>query len=588
MAVLARYLSTSNKEREQASKLLHGPKIKIQTNKEAFIKEVHDALYSSRICTYAQGLSLLAAASKEYNWNLNLPEMTRIWQGGCIIRAGILENIRFSFDNNPHLSNLLLDAYFNQKIADMSINWRKAIAFAVENGIPVAGISSACAYYDGYRCANLPTSLIQAQRDFFGAHTYKRIDKDGSFHTEWESKKRKGEGEGETETERDGEKEGERDNPARYKLGVVGTGHWVRRLHPSIERSKKITLHKGAGTTNYEDKKELLDNYRITKDTYFQIKPTADIPAEFFKDLDVVQIASYNQFHHSQTKMALEHGRATIVEKAIATERKSFEELMDFIIKKGYDKMVYPHLHYLSKALSRTIPQILPEAIKKYGKIKYASATFFEEVREEDIRRTWLLKPENGGIFLDWIHPVELLVKICGANFQECYTAEPYIVNAAYDVVNPTAVCARFKIAGEMFSKDATATIRVGKGFPPGHTHKTLRLVFEKNAYVDFNYISSEEEFETGSRGTWELAEFSGDKKTIVMKGAPKGPLSYDFLVLHMHDINEGKTLPLTMDDIKRIYEPVWQFHEASKNIIPKGDKQSVEQLLKDGVELAK
>jgi hypothetical protein len=250
--------------------------------------------------------------------------------------------------------------------------------------------------------------------------------------------------------------------------------------------------------------------------------------------------------------------------------------------------MIYPHLHYLSKALSRTIPQILPDAIKKYGKIKQASATFFEEVREEDMRRTWLLRLENGGIFLDWIHPVEILVHLCKADFLECYRAEPYIVNPAYDTVNPTAVCARFKIAGEMFSEGASATIRVGKGFPAGHTHKTLRLVFEKNAHLNLNYISSEEEFETGSRGTWELVEFSGGKKTTVMSGAPKGPLSYDFLVTHMLDMVEKKKAPLTIEEIKKIYEPVWQFHEAAINVAPIADTQAVERLLKDGIELAK
>ena len=190
-AVLLRYMSTSNKERENASKLLHGPKIKMRKDKEAFAKEVHDALYASKICSYAQGFSLIAAASKEYGWKLDFPEIARIWEGGCIIRAGLLENIRAAFSKNPNMPNLLLDAHFREKIVDLGGNWRKLIAFAVENGIPAAGMSSACAYYDSYRCARLPTNMIQAQRDFFGAHTYKRIDKEGSFHTEWESDEKK-------------------------------------------------------------------------------------------------------------------------------------------------------------------------------------------------------------------------------------------------------------------------------------------------------------------------------------------------------------------------------------------------------------
>ncbi|MBU4452396.1 MAG: NADP-dependent phosphogluconate dehydrogenase [Nanoarchaeota archaeon] len=568
MAVLLRYMSTSNKERESASKMLSGPKIKTRKDKETFAKEVHDALYASKLCAYAQGFSLMAAASKEHGWNLNFPEIARIWEGGCIIRAELLENIRSAFSGNQNISNLLLDVHFREKISDLQSNWRKLIAFAVENGIPATGISSACAYYDSYRCARLPTNLIQAQRDFFGAHTYKRIDKEGSFHTEWEPK--------------------EGDDSAKYKLGVVGTGHWVRRLHPSIKKSNKLLLHKGAGVTRFEDKKAVLDEYNITKDRYFQIPSVAELPLEFFKDLDAVQIASYNQFHHEQTKQSLAHGKVTVVEKTFATERKGFDDMIDFIKKNGHEKKVYPHLHYLSKALTRSLAEILPEALKNYGKITCAAGTFVEETREEDMRRTWLLKPENGGIFLDWIHPVEVLAKFCGANFLECKSIEPYIVNPAYDTVNPTGLCARFKISGSAFTKDAFATIRVGKGFPAGVTYKSLRLFFEKSVVLDLNYISSEEEFQTGLRGAWELAELDGDKKTVLKKGTPEGPLSYDFLVKNMLNMIDGKEPPLSIDEIKRIYEPVWQVQEAAKGLVSISEKKSVEQFIKDALEKAK
>ncbi len=574
-AVLARYMSTSNKERVNANKVLGGPKIKKRTDKEKFIKEVHDALYASRICAYAQGFSLLAAASKEFNWNLNFSEMARIWQGGCIIRAELLQSIKQAFDRNSQIQNLLLDKYFSEKIRSLQGGWRKAAAFAIEIGIPATGMSAACAYYDSYRNPCLPTNMIQAQRDYFGAHTYKRVDKEGTFHTEWGSK------------EDDKKKDS---NLTQYKLGVIGTGHWVRRLHPSIKNSNKIALHKGAGVTKFEDKKAILDEYNITKDRYFQIEPHAEggMPHDFFKDLHAVQIASYNQFHSGQAKQALEHGRVTVVEKAFATERKGFEEMMAFIKKNGHEKRIFPHLHYLSKALTRTIPEILPEAMGKYGKIKCAVATFVEETSEEDMRRTWLLKPENGGIFLDWIHPVEILAKFCGANFLKCESVEPYIVNPAYDTANPTGICARFKVSGDVFSKDASVTIRVGKGFPAGNTHKSLRLFFEKDAVLDLNYLSSEEEFRTGLRGNWELAEIDGDKLTVVKKGTPKGPLSYDFLVTNMLNVIEGKCPPLTMDEIAKIYEPVWQVQEAAKGAALIGDKKSVEQFIKNALEKTK
>jgi len=186
-AVFFRYISSYKQEREKANKLLFGPKIKKINDKEGFIKALYHALYASEICVFAQGFFLLRSASKEYNWNLDLKNVVRIWQGGCIIRVGFLEKIKLSFAKNPQLQNLLLDEYFRQKLKKIQRNWRKIIISATSNGIPSSGFSSALAYYDSFRCQRLPANLIQAQRDFFGVHGYRRIDKKGFFHTKWEN-----------------------------------------------------------------------------------------------------------------------------------------------------------------------------------------------------------------------------------------------------------------------------------------------------------------------------------------------------------------------------------------------------------------
>ena len=189
-AVFARAMSAIKEERVHASKQLKGPDKKFDGNKKEFIEMIRRALYASKVCSYAQGYQLLRAAAEEYNWDLKYGEIALMWRGGCIIRAHFLGDIKKAFDKNPDLSNLLLDDYFKSIIEQNQDAWRKVIAKAVELGIPVPAFSSALAYYDGYRSEVLPANVIQAQRDYFGAHTYERVDKPRGewFHTNWTGK----------------------------------------------------------------------------------------------------------------------------------------------------------------------------------------------------------------------------------------------------------------------------------------------------------------------------------------------------------------------------------------------------------------
>ena len=184
-AVNARIMSSYKQERVAASKQLSGPSGKYQGQTKEFITMVRDALYCSKICSYAQGMALLAKASQEYNYNLNLGEMARIWKGGCIIRAGFLNKIKKAFDENSSLANLLLAPEFKQTILDRQNAWREVVSTAAKLGIPVPAFSASLDYFDSYRRERLPQNLTQAQRDYFGAHTYLRTDKEGTFHTEW-------------------------------------------------------------------------------------------------------------------------------------------------------------------------------------------------------------------------------------------------------------------------------------------------------------------------------------------------------------------------------------------------------------------
>ena len=189
-AVNARIMSGIKEERVVAAKELTGPTGKYEGDTQAMINKVRDALYCSKICSYAQGMALLAKASQEFNYNLNLGESARIWKGGCIIRAGFLNKIKKAFDENPGLPNLLLAPEFKQTILDRQDAWREIVGLAAKLGLPVPGFSASLDYFDSYRRATLPQNLTQAQRDYFGAHTYERIDKSRGefFHTEWPTK----------------------------------------------------------------------------------------------------------------------------------------------------------------------------------------------------------------------------------------------------------------------------------------------------------------------------------------------------------------------------------------------------------------
>ena len=186
-AVLARFLSALKDERVAASKILRGPKLVFEGDKTAFVNDLRDALYAAKIISYTQGYMLMRAAAGEYGWNLNNGGIALMWRGGCIIRSIFLGKIKDAFERDPSLSNLLLDPYFREEIEAAQPAWRRVVARAVEMGIPVPAMSSALAFYDGYRNARLPANLLQAQRDYFGAHTYERVDKPRGefFHTNW-------------------------------------------------------------------------------------------------------------------------------------------------------------------------------------------------------------------------------------------------------------------------------------------------------------------------------------------------------------------------------------------------------------------
>jgi len=184
-AVESRIISSYKEERIAASKVLTGPETHISTDTENVIEWVKEALFAAKICSYAQGFGLMRQADLEYDYHLNYGDIARIWRGGCIIRAAFLNDIRQAFGRNPALANLMMDPEFSKSMNSGQASLRKVVSLAAENGIPALAFSSALAYFDAYRSERLPANLTQAQRDYFGAHTYRRVDREGFFHTEW-------------------------------------------------------------------------------------------------------------------------------------------------------------------------------------------------------------------------------------------------------------------------------------------------------------------------------------------------------------------------------------------------------------------
>lgn len=184
-AVFARCLSAHRALRLEAAQALAGPQATFEGDAEQFLEDIHQALYASKVCAYAQGFDLMAQASEDHGWNLDLGNIAMLWRGGCIIRAQFLSRIKEAYDRNSNLTNLMLDPYFASVLEASGGGWRRVVAEAVRCGVPLPCFASALTYYDGCRTARLPANLLQAQRDYFGAHTYRRLDKDGVYHTQW-------------------------------------------------------------------------------------------------------------------------------------------------------------------------------------------------------------------------------------------------------------------------------------------------------------------------------------------------------------------------------------------------------------------
>ncbi len=338
-----------------------------------------------------------------------------------------------------------------------------------------------------------------------------------------------------------------------YKVGIVGAGHWSERLYAGISGSS-FDVYKTADVLSYKDKKGLLKKLNIKKENHYTVNKGESLPNSFFDGLDVVQIASPIEFHRDQTLESLKRGIATITEKSYGANRKEFYDVLDYIDSENLWNLSLLHLHYLNKLPTLEMPDIIRRATKKYGPIKKIDATFIEEKNEEDKRRGWLFEPKNGGIFLDWIHPLEVIVSI-GGRLTELFESDIYKVEPEYSDY-PTAAKAKYRVQGDVFDKNSKAVIHVGKGFQ--ETQKKMKLFFD-GAKIEFEYADSEKELESDYRGKW----IWRTKDKIIEEKKPKGPNPYEFLIQEIRELLEKENIKFDKKTIENTYSPVWTFNES-------------------------
>ncbi len=369
-----------------------------------------------------------------------------------------------------------------------------------------------------------------------------------------------------------------------YNLGVIGMGHWFERLYAGMVKTNEIKLYKVAGASGVESKRERLANLNVPQSNYYQIRDSDPIPDAFFEGLDIVHVSDPNEFHAQQTLQSLAEGKIVLTEKSFGGNRQEFDKVLDYIEKNALQNKVYLHLHYAHKLLTMGLPEMLKRMTNEYGKIVSTSFTFFEpENPNVDKRRLWLFQMKNGGVFMDLIHPFEIYYKGALVESFELIEAFPYVVNPDYTTKDPTAVHARVKVSGTFFKDGAVADIRVAIGLKIQNQRKCMRILFEKGQCLDLEYIDSESEYKTDSRGVWMLrAAMNGN---MIESGAPKGPTPPDILVNDILELCRGRNLGFTPNDLRIIFASQWRYQETLKSTPLITDGARNEQFVNDGLQ---
>jgi predicted dehydrogenase len=370
-----------------------------------------------------------------------------------------------------------------------------------------------------------------------------------------------------------------------YKLGVVGMGSWFTRLHKGAQRVGGLDVFKAVGTKPYQAKTQVMQRFNISEDRYYTVDPeTGSIPDGFYDGVDVVQIADPNVFHAAQAADALSRGKKVVVEKAFGVTEAEHNGFIQYLKDNGKENDVCLHLHYVDKMPTKTLRDEAPGFLKKHGRITAAYATFFEARSPVDAGRTWLFSPENGGLFMDWIHPMEVLLYAFSPTFGRITEANPYLIDASYDKLNPTGIGVSLGVGGANFTEGAMAHMSIAKGVDKKFERKVMRFLFEDGEYLKLTYASSEPEFTSAARGELEMGKVEGNKFVYTGLKTLIGENSADRYVREMVEFCGGKRLGFDLGQINELFGPQWDYQRLMSGRTPERDKKKIERFLTDGL----
>ena len=321
-----------------------------------------------------------------------------------------------------------------------------------------------------------------------------------------------------------------------------------------------VEIYKAMGRKGFSERADALAALGIDASRYYIGAPDGAVPKEFISGLDGVYISSPNSLHSRQAHDVLSSGTCAIVEKTLATNRQEFDSLLEFAEERNAGGMLYLHLHYLHKQLTLQMEGLLRSAVERYGRAKSVSATFLERYSEDERRRSWLFSMSEGGIFMDWIHPFEVLFYGAMAEEVRLADARSFILDARYSKHEPSGVEALAGIRGRYFAAGAKAVIRVGKGSEA--TVKRIRFYLDDGIAAEFDFRSSENEFGTEERGVFRIVDESNGASTLIGSFAPRGPDSSQIFASEIAALLRGDNRGMSMAQIARLFEPQWEYQK--------------------------
>jgi predicted dehydrogenase len=371
----------------------------------------------------------------------------------------------------------------------------------------------------------------------------------------------------------------------KYKLGVVGLGHWFERLLPGLQEGNELMLFKAVGTKPAEARIDQLRKLNINPNNYY-VSSGEHLPDKFFEVIDIVQIANPNNFHKFQTIQSLSNGKATVTEKTWGINEKEFNEVIDYIKSNNYENKSYLHLHYVHKQLTLALPLLLKEFTKEHGKITNLYATFFEPIdKDHPVQRAWLFSMASGGLFMDWIHPYEIIFEGASADKVNLEKINLYSVNSNYKGNDPTGIHSEISIKGPNFANDAEGNIMIAKDIERSLSKKEVVIEFENGNKLELKYTNSELEFISGDHGTWKLLDISGN---VIEAGTPQGPNSSELLLKDMLNILHGKNTGLSIEKLSKIFSTQWQYQKIANKFKIEKNINKVNEFLDFGMNIHK